>query len=104
MSVLDIDYRFKILSVDQEQSTMLVEFDPLDDDCLPVTLNCRLYLDSLENYPHIDDVESISLEDHLKWSAKMQAPLQTWSSQKYLSLKSSEVQAQITANSYISST
>ena len=61
MSVLNVDYRFKILSVDQEQSTMLVEFDPLDDDCLPVTLNCLFHLDSTDNHPSYANVESIPL-------------------------------------------
>lgn len=103
MSVLNVDYRFKILSVDQEQSTMLVEFDPLDDDCLPVTLNCLFHLDSTDNHPSYANVESIPLVDHLKFAAKTCAPHATWSRQKYISLKTSEISAQITANTFIAS-
>jgi hypothetical protein len=102
MSVLNVDYRFKILSVDQEQSTLLVEYDPLDDDCLPVTLNCLLQLATTEQYPDYDNQESIPLENHLKNTAAIYAPIQTWAKQKYLSIKSSEVSAQINANSFIS--
>tara|TARA_S200002703_G_scaffold23237_1_gene20029 strand:- start:1545 stop:1859 length:315 start_codon:yes stop_codon:yes gene_type:complete len=103
MSVLNVDYTFKILSVDQEQSTMLVEFDPLDDDCLPVTLNCLLHLDSTDNHPSYANTESIPLVDHLKFAARICAPHATWSRQKYIALKASEISAQITANTFISS-
>ena len=103
MSVLNVDYRFKILSVDQEQSTMMVEFDPLDSDCLPVTLNCLLQLDSTDNHPSYANAESIPLEDHLKYSAKIYAPHDTWSRQKYITLKTSEIAAQVAANTYIAS-
>lgn len=103
MSVLNVDYRFKILSVDQEQATMLVEYDPLDDDCLPVTLNCLFQIDSVEKHPDYDNEESIPLIEHLKTSARMYAPLSTWKKQKYMSLKSSELASQVAANSYISS-
>lgn len=103
MSVLNVEYRFKILSVDQEQSTMLVEFDPLDDDCLPVTLNCLFHLDSVDNHPSYDNQESIPLIDHLKCAARTCAPHATWRRQKYMSLNSEDIAAQISANTYISS-
>ena len=102
MSSLDINYRFKILSVDQEQSTMLVEFDPLDDDCLPVTLNCLFQLENTGNFPDYENPESIPLVEHLRLSATMYAPMSTWKNQKYIALNSTALTDQVTANTYIS--
>lgn len=100
-SALDISYQFKLISVDMDQSTMVIEFDPLDDDCTPITLNTQMYMADLADHPSYTNREDIPLVEHLKKTASVIAPRAQWATQKYMVLKNSDINSQITANTFI---
>jgi hypothetical protein len=106
MSVLDVNYSFKILSADVEQSTVLIEYNPADDDVMPITLNCNIILADPASFPGegYDNPEDIPFAEHLKVTATMQAPLSTWRSQKWAVLNGTALTNQIASNTYISIT
>lgn len=106
MSVLDVSYSFKIVSADIEQSTVLIEYNPADDDLIPITLNCNLVLASPDSFPGQGYInpEDIPFAEHLKVTASLHAPLNTWKSQKWAVLNGTALNNQIASNTYISMT
>ena len=84
-----------------DQSTMIIEFDPLDDDCNPITLNTQLFMANIEDHPSYTNREDIPLVEHLKNTASTVAPLAQWSVQKYMVLKNADFNTQIAANTFI---
>lgn len=105
MSVLNVDYTFRIVSAELDNSTVLIEFNPLDDDCMPIQLNCNILTALTENFEEglYANPEDIPFEEHLKWTAKLAAPTRIWMAQKWAVLNSAALAAQISSNTYISS-
>ena len=106
MSVLDVSYSFKILSADVEQSTVLIEYNPADDDLIPITLNCNIVLASPDGFSDqsYSNPEDIPFEEHLKVTARVHAPLTAWKGQKWAVLNGTAINNQIASNTYISIT
>lgn len=106
MSVLDVNYSYKILSADIETSTVLIEFNPADDDCMPITLNCNIMLASPSSFEGAGYVnaEDVPYSEHMKHTAEMHAPIAKFRAQKWAALNSTALTNQITSNTFISIT
>ena len=103
MSVLDItDYSYKILSVDIENSTALIEFKAADPDLSRVTYNCNLEVASVSGFPDYENDEDIPFAEHLKLTATLHAPLAVWRRQKWAVLNGTALTNQIASNTFIS--
>lgn len=102
MSVLDVNYSFKIISADIEQSTVLIEYKPLDSDVLPITLNCNIVLAKPDSWPgDYANPEDIPFEDHMKHTAEVHAPLSMWRGQKWAVINGTALSNQIASNTYV---
>ena len=104
MSVLDVTYSYKILSADIDLSTVLIEYKPDDEDCMPVTLNCNILLAdpaSFEGAGYTNQ-EDVPFSEHMKYTAVLQAPLARFRAQKWAVLNNVALDNQIAANTYVS--
>lgn len=103
MSVLDItDYSYKIVSVDIENTTAVIEFKPADTDLATVTYNCDLQVADVSGFPDYENSEDIPFAEHLKLTATLHAPLGLWRRQKWAVLNGTALTNQIASNTFIS--
>lgn len=80
ISMDGFDFKYKIKSVDVEHGTMIIEYDPVDTELMPMTLNVMLWERPIQTYPegtyiHPDDVP---FEDHFEHTVRSGAPIASW--------------------------
>lgn len=80
LTVDDLEFEFKIISMDIEQGTLLIEYDPVDANLMPITLNCLYNVRPLFTYPEGTYLthDEVPFEDSLEFTVRQAAPVTNW--------------------------
>lgn len=80
---MDLTYSHKIVSVDIEQGTLVVEYTPNDTDLIPIIYNIG-FLEKPHNLTQYADQDSVPFLESMSYSIEAHAPVGLWRRQKLL--------------------
>lgn len=80
LNYMGFEFTYKVLSMDIAQGTMQIEFDPVDQELMPITLNCLLHERPYQTYPEgtYTSQEQVPFDDHMAFTAQTCSPVATW--------------------------
>lgn len=84
ISHLGFDFTYKIKSLDIEHGTMVIEFDPVDPELLPIELNCLFHEKVLHNIDGTVQPIEATFEESLEFTVKSCAPIASWRRHKLM--------------------
>ena len=86
-----VPYNYKVHSIDIQLCSIIVTYTPIDEELLPVQLNCVLHFAPYDYFRHSANNEliyaidqEIPFREHLKYSIENSAPIHQWKMQKMM--------------------